>query len=338
VPDPAMPDPVADPVSPATGELLAALEHAAAEHVAAQVPPNTRRAYADDWRVWTTYTAGLGIPETTGTAGALVGYVAWLERAAAAPATIDRRLTGAVAGLRERGVEPGRAASRAARAALAGYRRRLAAAGEQPGRGQAPALGVAALRRCCRACPDTTAGRRDRALLLLAWTIAGRRSEVAGLRLADVVDDPEGRGLVVAVRTGKTTSSVREVAVPRGSHPDTCPVTAWHAWRAELAAHDLTDDPAGPALRRVDRHGRILGGLSGQAAGTVLTRAAERAGLAGVTGHSARAGLATAARRAGHDSTAIAAQGGWAPGSRALAGYLRIEDRWSDNAAAGTGL
>jgi integrase len=313
---------------------LAALDAAGATYAAEQLPASTRRAHESDWRAWTTYTAALEIPDTSATVGALVGYVAFLERAGRAPNTIDRRLAGAVVGLRAHGAEPSREAIKAARTALNGYRRRLAEEGTALGRGQAPALSVQHLRRISLACPPTRAGVRDRAVVLIAFAIAGRRSEVAALRLDDIALDEQG--LVVRVRFGKTAGSAREVAVPYGSHPGTCPVRAWLAWRDVLAEAGITE---GAAFRRVDRHGRILGGLAGQSVGTIITAAADRAELdVHFTGHSARAGLATEARRAGHDATTVAKQGGWAENSRALGGYFRIVDRWSDNAVAGVGL
>ncbi|MEU0468257.1 site-specific integrase [Amycolatopsis sp. NPDC006131] len=316
-------------LAPATPRL-AELERAAADYVATQRPRNTIRAYAADWRAWQEYTAEIGIPESSDTAGALVGFVAWLENRGAAPSTIDRRLGGVVVGLRARGANPPKAASESARAALNGYRRRLAEAGEKRGRGQAPALTVKDLRTICAACPDTLAGIRDRALVLLAFGIAGRRSEVASLLVSDIVDQPEG--LVVTVRFGKT--GARTVAVPYGSHEGTCPVRAWRRWRTVAGLVD------GPAFRRINRHDQLQdGGLSGQAVGEVINRAAARAGLTvRYTGHSARAGLATEARRAGHDAKTIAAQGGWSPTSAVLHGYMRVVDQWADNAVAGIGL
>jgi integrase len=321
-------EPAALPAA-APADRLAALDVAAAEYVRTQRPANTLRAYAADWRVWTDYTAALGICEHSATAGALVGFVAWLERAGAAPTTIDRRLAGAVVGLREQGAEPAKAATEAARAALNGYRRRLAEAGEKRGRGKAPAMTVKDLRAITAACADTLAGLRDRALVLLAFAIAGRRSEVAALLVSDIEQVDEG--LVVTIRSGKTGG--RTVAVPYGSHENTCPVRAWRAW---LAASGVTD---GPALRRVDRHGRLLGGLTPQSVGTVITKVGERAGITvRLTGHSARAGLATEARRAGHDAKTISQQTGHAPNSRVLYDYMRTVDQWADNAVAGIGL
>lgn len=313
----------------ASAPLLAELEQHAAQYVNTQRPKNTSRAYAADWKAWQAYTATLGIPENTSTAGALVGFVVALETQGAAPSTIDRRLAGAVVGLRAHGAEPAKAATEAARAALNGYRRRLAEAGETRGRGKAPALTVKAIRAICAACPDTLAGHRDRALVLLAFGIAGRRTEVANLLLSDVTEVAEG--LQVRVRFGK--SGHRDVAIPYGSHPDTCPVRAWRKWVEESG---ITD---GAALRRINRHGQLLGAMSGAAVGDAINRAAVRAGLEGnYTGHSARAGLATEARRAGHDAKTIAAQGGWSPNSAALHGYMRVVDQWSDNAVAGIGL
>ncbi|WP_246037911.1 tyrosine-type recombinase/integrase [Saccharothrix texasensis] len=315
------------PVTPT--ERLAVLEVAAEQYVRTQRPANTQRAYAADWKVWTRYVTELGIPEDSATAGALVGFVVWLERQDAAPTTVDRRLAGAVVGLRQRGAEPPKAATEAARAALNGYRRRLAEAGEKRGRGKAPAMEVKHLRAMSAACPDTLTGIRDRALALLAFAIAGRRSEVAALLVSDVVEAPEG--LVVTIRSGKTGG--RTVAVPHGSHESTCPVRAWRAW---LAASGITE---GAAFRRIDRHGRILGGLAAQSVGAVITQAGERAGVTvRFTGHSARAGLVTEARRAGHDAKTISQHTGHAPNSRVLYDYMRTVDQWADNAAAGIGL
>ncbi|WP_258311448.1 hypothetical protein [Streptomyces sp. NWU49] len=64
------------------------------------------------------------------------------------------------------------------------------------------------------------------------------------------------------------------------------------------------------------------------------TRAGQRAGIEiRFTGHSPRRGLATSSRLKGHDQ--IAKQGGWAPHSKVLGGYLEVVDQWEDNALLG---
>ncbi|MEV6644958.1 site-specific integrase [Amycolatopsis sp. NPDC051371] len=324
-------------------DRLALLDEAAARHVDGQRPPNTLKAYAQDWQVWQDYTAEAGIPPLSASIGALTGFVVWLERgrtlrpdervvpevperaAPAAPSTIERRLTGALAGLRHHKVVVDPEASRAAWRALKGYRQRLAREGIQRGRGKATMVTLTDLRAMSRACPDTLAGARDRAMLLIGFPIAARCSDLANLLVTDVepVDD---RGLAVTVRHGKSTG---DMVVPRRESPDTDPVRAWHAWRSGAG---ITE---GPAFRRVDRHGNVgEPALSTTGVNQILTRAGVRAGLPyPVTGHSLRSGFATEARRAGADDLAIADQGRWVRGSRALYEYIRRVDQWNDNAA-----
>jgi integrase len=321
---------------------LALLDTAAAEYVAAHTPPNTVRGYADDWKVWQEYTSFLGIPELTGTVGAMVAFVAWLDQAKrAAVSTMDRRITGATVTLRDRGVAVDPRAGAMARDAIKAVARRLSQTGEKRGRGQAPPLAVTQLRRISQGLPDTLTGLRDRALLLVGFPVAARRRETASLRVGDIVhevlDDEDGvrERLLVHIRWSKT--GAREAPAPYGTHPLTCPVRAWHAW---TTAAGIADDPDGPAFRPIDRWENLDrgSGLSPAAVGEIITRIAENAGVERITGHSVRAGLATAARRAGHDAKSIADQGGWSPTSTVLYGYMRRVDEWADNAALGLGL
>ncbi|WP_306355907.1 tyrosine-type recombinase/integrase [Nocardia sp. CC213A] len=96
----------------------------------------------------------------------------------------------------------------------------------------------------------------------------------------------------------------------------------------------------GPLFRPIDRHGNLSDTrLSPRACGEAVTRAAKAAEVpVHLTGHSLRAGLATEARKAGHDVKTIADQGGWNPTSAELYKYLRIVDRWAENATKGIGL
>jgi hypothetical protein len=75
---------------------------------------------------------------------------------------------------------------------------------------------------------------RDRAVLLLAFAGAFRRSELVELDAADVEETPEG--LLVTIRRSKTDQEGlgRKVAIPRGEIA--CPVVALAAWRAAWAS------------------------------------------------------------------------------------------------------
>lgn len=57
-------------------------------------------------------------------------------------------------------------------------------------------------------------------MLLLGFSIAAGRVELAGLRVRNVVEDPDGNGLVVDVVISKTAPCT--VPVPYGANPATC--------------------------------------------------------------------------------------------------------------------
>lgn len=334
----AMPDLVTtEPASgTAVAQRLTLLDAAVADYITP--PPNTAAAYAGDWRAWTRFLSDLSaeldipIPDTATNPGVLVAFVIWHERLQLAPATAERRLMGVVVSQRQRGIDIPKPSIDAARQALSNYERDLAEAGRSLGRGAAPAVTVQNLRRICDTLPDNTlAGIRDRAVLLLGFAIAARRSELAHLDVTDIT--AQEQGILVNVRFGKT--GARKVAVGFGTHPETCPVRSVQTWTATA---ELID---GPLFRPIDRHGNLgRRRMSPKACGEIVTRAAAACPDLDIrlTGHSMRSGMATEARRAGHDAKSIATQGGWRPNSAELYRYMQIVDHWTDNALRGIGL
>jgi integrase len=149
------------------------------------------------------------------------------------------------------------------------------------------------------------ADKRDAALLLLAFASGGRRrSEIARLRIEDLVerppvpadpDAPEGPKLpVLALRLGRTKTASREddervLAVGR-------PVEALRAW---LAAAGIS---AGPVFRAIDRWGAIgASALDGQSVNAIVKMRCRLAGLdpADYSAHGLRSGYLTEAARRG---------------------------------------
>jgi len=177
------------------------------------------------------------------------------------------------------------------------------------------------------------ADARDRALLLLGFAGALRRSELVALDIADVTEDDDGLRLVI--RRSKTDQDGEGVLVglPYGSNPATCPVRAWRAW---LTCSGLTE---GPAFRAVDRHGRLgARRLSDRAVADMIKRRAAVAGLSGrFGGHSLRAGFATESYARGVPELAVMRHGRWRSAA-VMRGYVEEGALWTDNAAARIGL
>lgn len=313
---------------------LHAIERAAGVIVDATVLPNTKRAFDQDWATWERFCTREGVPPTTVSPGLLVAFTTWLahtteDKPASAPSTIMRRLSGVLDGWRRRDLTVPPGITKDARKVITAYVRALAEANLKVGRGSAPALTVKHLRQISAALPRTLTGIRDRAMIVVGFGMAARRSEVANLLVEDitVTDD----GLSITVRHSKTGH--RSPAVPPGSDAGTCPVRTWLAWC------EASGIVTGPAFRSINRHGHLGKTITPASVGRAVTAAGVAAGLdLHLTGHSVRSGLATEARRAGHDAKTIAAQGGWRPNSATLYGYMQIVDRWADNAVKGIGL
>jgi len=219
--------------------------------------------------------------------------------------------------------------------------------GTRPQRQAAPAV-PDVLRRMLGASPSpgTPLGVRNRAMLLMGFGAALRRSELVALQLGDVEAVP-GRGLRLLVRRSKTDPHGRgqEVAIwANPAEPLLCPAAALDAWlRLRATALDLA--PALSAAERGERplfcaltkSGRLTGeALSDKAVARLVKQAAGAAGLdsALFSGHSLRAGLATAAGDAGAGLADLMRQTRHTSTEVAL-GYLRPADLWRNNVTEG---
>ena len=116
---------------------------------------------------------------------------------------------------------------------------------------------------------------RDRALLLMGFAGAFRRSELVALDVEDVTDTDEG--LRIAVRRSKADQEGEGAAVglPYGSNPATCPVRAWRAW---LEVSGITEGAAFRAHYPA-RQARAPGRLTADAVAIIVKRRAKAAGL-----------------------------------------------------------
>ena len=144
----------------------------------------------------------------------------------------------------------------------------------------------------------TLAGLRDRAIVLLGWCAALRRSELANLKWSQVKFVPEG--LQITVMQAKTDADGlgQVIGVPYQDNAALCPVMAMVEY-AKRTVHDPTNDTRAVFTRITHHDNHTHLPLSGQAIGNIVNACARRVGLDGYTGHSLRSGLATAAILAG---------------------------------------
>ncbi|WP_228982165.1 integrase [Streptomyces sp. DH12] len=139
----------------------------------------------------------------------------------------------------------------------------------EPGPLQADAVTLDELRLMVRKLNRTTArGKRDAAVLLIAWWMAARASEPARLNLHDAkirtvqIEDEDGRkrphqALIIKIRRSKADQAARgqEVRILAPADQELCPIHALREW-LDVLADDGQLTP-GPLLRRIDRHGNI---------------------------------------------------------------------------------
>ncbi len=335
---------------------LGELAERARSYVEAASSANTRRAYAADWKHFGDWLRRQGLsamppdPETVGLyitacASGAASQDAVVTRSGKAAgrkdavSTIERRLSSLSWNYAQRGLALDRK-HRAIATVMAGIRNAHA----RPPRQKEAILPedlIAMLETLER---GTLRGLRDRAMLLLGFTGALRRSEIVGLDCArDQTEDGRGwieifpKGLLVTLR-GKT--GWREVEIGRGSADATCPVTALETWLS------LARIGHGPLFRRVTGHGKKVGSerLNDQEVARLVKRAALAAGVRGdlpegeraalFAGHSLRAGLASSAeieeryvqKQLGHASAEMTRK------------YQRRRDRFRVNLTKASGL
>jgi site-specific recombinase XerD len=181
---------------------------------------------------------------------------------------------------------------------------------------------------------DGLIGSRDRAIVLLGFAGAFRRSELVGLDVEDCVFSRDG--LTVTLRRSKTDQegAGRKIGIPYGANPDTCPVRNLQAWIEESHVS------SGPVFRSINRHVRVQPErLSGIDVARIVKKLAQRAGLDATkyAGHSLRAGHATTAAIGGASERSIMNQTGHRS-VQMVRRYIRDGSLFRENSAGKLGL
>lgn len=288
-----------------------------AEFVRSSRAPNTHAAYTSDlaqFQAW-----GGTLPASPELVAAYLAAHAEVH----AVATLRRRLAAISNAHKARGL-PNPAAAELVKATLRGIARTRAVL---------PRAAKPLLRddlfTVLDAIGTMTADHRDRALLLIGFAGGLRRSELAGLDVADIAQVPQG--LVFTLRHSKTDrlNAGQKIGIPFGGNRH-CPVRAMKEW---LEVSGIT---SGAVFRSINRHGTISGKrLSPEAVSQIVKRRltlADREPI-GYSGHSLRAGFATSAAIAGEPLWKIQMQTRHAT-VQAVAHYVRAGTLFDQSGAA----
>lgn len=177
--------------------------------------------------------------------------------------------------------------------------------------------------------PKDRRGKRDRALLLLAFAGAFRRSEVAAVKVEHLSFSDKGMDVLLPFSKTDQEGRGQVVAIPNGR--SLLPVQAVQEWIAEAG---ITE---GPLFRSINRAGRL--GKKPLAHWTIAAIIKHYAGLAGLdvaefSGHSPRAGFVTSAAERNADINRIMDQARHVD-PRTTRKYIRRAERYKDHAGAG---
>ena len=337
------PDRSAFPADLAGSGTLDRLVDAARDYARGASAENTTAAYRSDWAHFSGWCRRRGasvLPPSAPLMGLYLANCASPDDGAPAlsVSTIERRLSGLVWHYRQRGFDLDRK-DRHIASVLAGIRRRHARPPVQK-----EAVLAEDILAMIATLPHDLRGLRDRAILLVGYAGALRRSEIVSLDHGRD-DTPDSDGWITiepegAVLTLKGKTGWREVEIGRGSSDQSCPVHALEHW-LHFGRINF-----GPLFRRTTRDNRRVldARLSDKHVARLIKQTVLDAGLrsdlpekerlALFSGHSLRAGLASSAdvderyvqKHLGHASAEMTRR------------YQRRRDRFRVNLTKAAGL
>jgi site-specific recombinase XerD len=298
----------------------------ASDFAKASKAKSTQAAYSSDFRIFDAWCRERGLtalPAMPATVCAFLAAQAGLGKRAS---TLSRRLA-AIGYFHRLANEPSPVGDETIKATLSGIRRSIGAA---PVRKKAATSDIV-LSMVGTAGADSLRQLRDRAILLIGFASAMRRSELVALNVADLEWTAEG--VLIHIRRSKTDQEGMgaSVAVPRGA--TACPVVALKAW---IEAAGITD---GAVFRRIfnKRRQRVTDQrLHGRCVASIVKKGAARLGfdVSCFGAHSLRSGLVTSAVKRGVSLLKICDQTRH-KSIEMLRTYCRDAELFVGNAAAG---
>jgi site-specific recombinase XerD len=263
-------------------DLTAAVDLAKAEKAL-----STRKAYGTDFRIFKAWCDGNGVSALPAIPETVAAFLA-SESKTAKPSTLGRRIA-AIRYAHKLAHLDTPTDSEAVKATLRGIRRTFGGAKVR----KAPAV-AAKMHSMVALAPDRLSGLRDRALLLLGFAGAFRRSELVALDVTDIADAKTG--LLVTIRRSKTDQESEGVTIAIARGDVACPARALREWL------DAAGIETGPIFRAINKGGTVATDrLTDRSVANIVKVYAGRAGFDASTfsGHSLRSGFLTSAAAKG---------------------------------------
>jgi len=303
------------------------LDAATQRFLARSKAANTVRAYKSDladFAHWCRQRKVTGPPVPAKT---VANYLSCLANAGAKASTIRRRLA-AIKFLHKVHDYQSPTETDLVKAIWAGITRTI---GTAPSKKKAAVTEI--IRKMLDFLPDNLIGLRDKALILIGYAGAFRRSELVSLNVEDL--DFQKEGLIIMLRRSKTDQAGqgRKKPISYGSNVKTCPVRTLREWLAKSRIK------RGAIFRRIKKGNKPQKTrLSDQAVGLIIKRAARKAELnpADFAGHSLRSGFATQSATNRAHMKKIMDQGWDSPTT--VMGYIQEVELFDENASAMLGL
>jgi integrase len=301
-----------------TALTIATMSEKAKQYAADSMAPNTRKAYQSALGEFEKFCEARGVSALPAEPSTLIDY--FMERAERDKlSTLQVKRAAIVSAHQAKGLlDP--CSHPTVKKVLAGIRRDH---GTPPVK--AEPINADQLLAIVSALPNTLTGARDRALILLGFAGAFRRSELVALDVADLHFNGD---LKIVVRRSKTdqAGAGRVKTIPPAPG-DLDPIAAVRAWLARSAIS------SGPLFRKIDQWDHMGERLSGQSVALILKRSVKAVGLDEqlYSGHSLRSGFVTAAIDGGASEVDIMEQTGHSD-VRVLRGYVQSAGRGAKRA------
>ncbi len=251
---------------------------------------NTIKAYGSDWRDFVDWCSFHGEPFLPTTPETIVNYISDLADDAKAN-TVSRRITA----ISENHIAAGFGRNNPAKEGI--VRTAMSAIRREKGtfqHGKAPIL-METLYLLSDCFGDDIVSLRDRALILLGFAGAFRRSELVRIQMDELTFSPEGMTVFIPHAKGDQLGHGATIAIPYAPKEEICAVRAVEQW---ILTAQIQHGPLFNKELREDQ-------LSDKAVALIVKKYVRMAGLDenSFAGHSLRRGFATSAAQ--HDVDAL---------------------------------